>query len=238
MLCNEITVVDNGSWICSHAYVVELWVKVPILLQIECIMNGSGNNNLIEVIIAALMKYGGFNKGRHVKKVVMFWCKWGFCFLGGGTSVTTQIKDVWAPFSMGIHWVVHRINLAMQSLSNLTFFSCFDVFMTNLHSYFLHSPKHHLEFQKLVAITETNGNKILKTMKTQWMSILDLSKNHHKIQAIVYSHASRSKSIQMAKVNETPHVQIVFYNFQFSETYKLTKLKSIRFQRIENQIKI
>jgi hypothetical protein len=85
---------------------------------------------------------------------------------------------------------------------------------------------------------ETNGNKILKTMKTQWMSMLDLLKNHRKIQAIVYSHASQSKSIQMAKVNETPHVEIVFYNFQFSETNQLTKSKSIRFQRIENQIKI
>ncbi len=39
--------------------------------------------------------------------------------------------------------------------------------------------------------------------------------NHCKIQTIVYSHASLSKSIQMAKVNETPHVQIVFYDFQF-----------------------
>jgi hypothetical protein len=77
---------------------------------------------------------------------------------------------------MGIHHVVHRINLAMQSLSNLTFFSCFDVFMTNLHSYFSHSPKCHLEFQKLVAITKTNGNKILKNMKTQWMSMLYLLK--------------------------------------------------------------
>jgi hypothetical protein len=79
MSCNEITIVDNGSWICTHAYVVELWVKVPILLQIECIVDGSGNNNLIEVIIATLMKYGGFNKGRHVKKKIMLWCKWGIC---------------------------------------------------------------------------------------------------------------------------------------------------------------
>jgi len=61
----------------------------------------------------------------------------------------------------------------MQSLSNLIFFYYFDVFMTNLHSYFSHSPKCHLKFQKLDAIAETNGNKILKNMKTQWMSMLD-----------------------------------------------------------------
>jgi hypothetical protein len=45
--------------------------------------------------------------------------------------------------------------------------------------------------------------------------------NHHRIQAIIYSHASQLESIQMAKVNETPHVQIVLYDSQFYETYQL-----------------
>jgi hypothetical protein len=104
----------------------------------------------------------GFNTRRHVKKIVMFWYRWGFG--AGGKGVTRQIRDVWAPFSMGVHCIAHRINLAMQPLSNLTFFFGLDVFMTNLHSYFSHSPKCHLKFQKLVVIIETNGNKILKNV--------------------------------------------------------------------------
>jgi hypothetical protein len=44
-------------------------------------------------------------------------------------------------------------------------------------------------------------------------------------------------SIQMAKVSETLHVQIVFYDFQFFETCQLIKLESISFQKIKNQIK-
>jgi hypothetical protein len=51
-------------------------------------------------------------------------------FKGGKTNVTREIKDVWAPFSMGVHCEVHRTNLAIKSLSNLTFFSHLDVFMT------------------------------------------------------------------------------------------------------------
>jgi hypothetical protein len=65
----------------------------------------------------------GFNKGGNVKKIVMLWYRWGFCFLGEKKKgVTRQIKDVWAPLSMDVHYVAHRINLAMQPLSNLTFF--------------------------------------------------------------------------------------------------------------------
>jgi hypothetical protein len=44
-------------------------------------------------------------------------------------------------------------------------------------------------------------------------------------------------SIQMAKVSETLHVQIVFYDFQFFETCQLIKLEFISFQKIKNQIK-
>jgi hypothetical protein len=46
------------------------------------------------------------------------------------------------------------------------------------------------------------------------------------------------KSIQMAKVNETSHVQIVFCDSQFSKTYQLIILESIRFEKIENQIEV
>ncbi len=34
---------------------------------------------------------------------------------------------------------------------------------------------------------------------------------------------ANQNSIQMAKVNETPNVQIILYDFQFSETYQLIK---------------
>jgi hypothetical protein len=91
--------------------------------------------------------------------------------------------------------------------------------MTNLHSYFSHSPKHHLKFQKLVAITETNGNKILKNMKTQWMSMLDLLKRiiieYKPLFTIMQADQNPYK---WQKVNETPHVQIDFFDYQFFKT--------------------
>ncbi len=46
---------------------------------------------------------------------------------------------------------------------------------------------------------------------------------------------ANQNTIQMAKVSETPHVQIVLYDFQFSATYQSIKLKCIKFQKIENQ---
>jgi hypothetical protein len=52
------------------------------LLYVERIVDGFGSNNLIEVIMVALMKGGRLIKGDFAKLVV-FWCRWGFYFSGG-----------------------------------------------------------------------------------------------------------------------------------------------------------
>ncbi len=92
MSCDEITIIDNGSWICTHAYVVQLWVKVPIMLQIECIMDGLGSNNLTKIIIVAWMKYGGLTREDMSKTLLCFGVDGAFVFKRGGgeggTSVT------------------------------------------------------------------------------------------------------------------------------------------------------
>jgi hypothetical protein len=33
--CDEVTTLDNQSWISIHVYIVENWCRVPILLNLE-----------------------------------------------------------------------------------------------------------------------------------------------------------------------------------------------------------
>jgi hypothetical protein len=42
---------------------------------------------------------------------------------------------------------------------------------------FSHNPKRHLEFTKLAKIMETEGNKILRDIKTRWISMISLVKH-------------------------------------------------------------
>jgi hypothetical protein len=48
--------------------------------------------------------------------------------------------------------------------------------LQTLHSYFAHSPKRHVEFTKRVEFMQTKGNKILRNVKTKWISMLSLAK--------------------------------------------------------------
>jgi hypothetical protein len=44
--------------------------------------------------------------------------------------------------------------------------------LQTLYNYFSKNPKRHLEFTKLTKVMETKGAKILKNVKTHWISML------------------------------------------------------------------
>ncbi len=70
--CDEITTLDNQSWILMHAYVVEKWRRQPILLNLERVVEGSTSNSFITMIICSLIDLGGLLVVDVVYKVVCF----------------------------------------------------------------------------------------------------------------------------------------------------------------------
>jgi hypothetical protein len=65
----------------------------------------------------------------------------------------------------------HRTNLAIKTLSGLLVVNRIEDLLQTLHSYFACSPKRHLEYVKLVEVLQTKGLKILKQIKTRWLSM-------------------------------------------------------------------
>jgi len=53
------------------------------------------------------MKCGKLTKEEVAKKLLWFGANGASVFSGGKTRVTKQIKEAWAPFSMGVHCVAH-----------------------------------------------------------------------------------------------------------------------------------
>jgi hypothetical protein len=80
---------------------------------------------------------------------------------------------------------------------------------------------------------ETKGNKILKNVKTRWMSMLDpLKRIMVEYKPFLAIMQTNQNSIQMAKVNEMPHVQTILYDFQISKTYQLFLSNLIKSNKI------
>ncbi len=80
-------------------------------------------------------------------------------FQGVWNEILMQLHKDYTPFIMGVNYMFHRCNFAMQTFSNLPIVSRLKNFMQSLYRYFFKSSKKHLEFTKLTHIMETKGNK-------------------------------------------------------------------------------
>jgi hypothetical protein len=74
--------------------------------------------------------------------------------------------------------------------------------LQTLYAYFSKSLKRHLEFSKLAEIMETQGNKLLKNVKTWWISMLEPTKRvMSEYHTLVVKMALDSTNNNSAKVN-------------------------------------
>jgi len=146
---------------------MENWVRIPILISFNHVLEAFGSDNFTKVIMEALTIGGGMPKDQIVNKLMSFRTNDINVFQNTKSNVTKQIQDDYAPFSTGVHCMAHQTNLAMQTLSAIPLVKCIESLLQTLHAYFAHFPKRHLKFIKLIEIMETKGNKILYNVKTQ-----------------------------------------------------------------------
>ncbi len=71
--------------------------------------------------------------------------------------------------------MAHRTNLMVQILSHLQMGNKIEGLFQTLYNYFFESLKRHLEFTKPTKLLETKGAKILKNVKTCWISMLSVT---------------------------------------------------------------
>lgn len=69
---DEVATVDNQSWLCCHAYIVQKWRRVPILLGLVRIVDGCGAENLTAVILELLLHKGGLTEEDMGQKLICF----------------------------------------------------------------------------------------------------------------------------------------------------------------------
>jgi hypothetical protein len=70
--------------------------------------------------------------------------------------------------------MAHKTNLVVQILFHHLMVNKIKGFLSTFYNYFCKSHKRHLDFTKLAKIMETKEVKILKNVKTQWISIVQV----------------------------------------------------------------
>jgi len=54
LTCDEVNTIDIGSWISIHAYVIQNWVKLPTIIFLQRVVDGTRVDNLAIVMMEAL----------------------------------------------------------------------------------------------------------------------------------------------------------------------------------------
>jgi hypothetical protein len=171
--CDETTSCDNGSWMSIHAYICQDWSRIPLLIGLKRIIEAPNADHLTSVVLEALQSGAGVGAGDLSSRLLCFGADGVTVFQGARTGVTVQLAQKYAPFSIGVHCMAHRVNLAARTLSSTEVFQSTEKLMAKAHAFFNHSPKRLSEFQKLADVIDTKGLRPLKNVATKWVSLLE-----------------------------------------------------------------
>ncbi len=105
---------------------------MPILLNLERIINGGTSNNFIFVIIRSPVVFSNI-----ANKVVYFGANSVTIFQGLKIGVTIQLVSKHCLFVVGIHCMAHQCNLVVQTLSSLTLVAKIQSLFSSMYTYYI-----------------------------------------------------------------------------------------------------
>ncbi len=98
---------------------IDGWKQVPILLNLQRVLDGVTSTNLTKFIMQNLVEFGSMTKTNVANKLVCFGTNGVIVFQGLKNGVTTKMMQNHVPFMSGVH-MAHCTNLVVQTLSNLS----------------------------------------------------------------------------------------------------------------------
>jgi hypothetical protein len=174
--CDEVTSIANEVWISIHIYVVNNYARLPILLSCKRVVEGCYANNLAKVITHSLVEDGGLTLKQIAEKSISFGADDATVFQGYKGGVTKLLNGSNAQYMVGLHCVAHKTNLAAICLEKLPVVKKIEALWSALYSCFSRSPARNLSFVRLADDINNSGNKILRNVKTRWISMLPAMK--------------------------------------------------------------
>eukprot|EP01018_Ginkgo_biloba_P020839 Gb_12925 [translate_table: standard] len=167
---DEVTAIDNTSWVCMNIYTVEGHIRKAHLLAIHKMQVNSSAESLFEVVIKNLKDIGGMSNAMIAQKLVCGGANGASVMQGQRNGLCVRLQLSISPYMLSIHCMAHRMNLAFKIVSKFSHVCKVEDLVREVHAYFCRSPKRFAEFQRF-AKGITDGNKLLKDVDTRWISL-------------------------------------------------------------------
>ncbi len=91
--CDEVTTCDQQLWVSIHAYVVEGWQIILLLLLLQQVVDGATSDNLKHISVDVMILYGDLTEENISAKLITFGVNVVSVFQGVRIGVIVQLKD-------------------------------------------------------------------------------------------------------------------------------------------------
>jgi hypothetical protein len=138
---DDVTTIDNTSWICMSIYMVNDNIRHSYLRGIHKMVENSTTENIYELVINSLKEIGGMDHLMIAKKFVCVG-------VDGASIIRRQRNDLYVRlqlstslYMLSIHCMVHRMNLAFKIVSKFPSVLKVEDLVREDNAYCCHSPK-------------------------------------------------------------------------------------------------
>ena len=94
---DEVTTLDNRSWISIHIYTIQYWEIVPMLLYLQRVIEGGGADNITKMILGALTHEGGLTPHHIRDRFMVFGAATASVLQGKRNGVTNKLHIFHVP---------------------------------------------------------------------------------------------------------------------------------------------
>lgn len=114
---DEVTTIDNTSWICMNIYMVNDHIRHSYLLGINKMRKSSTIENIYEVVLNSLKESGGMDHLMITKKMICVKADGASVMQGHRNGLCVKLQLSTSPYMISIHCVSHTMNLAFKIIS-------------------------------------------------------------------------------------------------------------------------
>ena len=115
---DEVTKIDNTSWVCMHVYTINNLCCQPFLLSVAKLNRSATAKNLYELLKATLIESRGLDSMEITKMLMCVGANGASVMQGHKGSLCKKIKNDLATYVIPIHCMAHQMNLAFGIVSD------------------------------------------------------------------------------------------------------------------------
>ena len=114
---DDVTTIDNTSWICMSIYMVIDHIRHSYLLGVHKMKENSTTRNIYELVNNSLKESGGMDPLMITKKLVCVGADGESVMQGQRNGLCVRLQLSASLYMLSIHCMAHRMNLAFKIVS-------------------------------------------------------------------------------------------------------------------------